>query len=119
MGSLNGTIIRGILDFNYGNAAKIRSSAHGILKDLTIESSNVKFSNDVSIAGNTNITGNATVNKATTVNTLKSTGGITTTSITSTTVANVNRLVVAGYGASNPAVTGSNVDGQLYFKIIS
>ena len=50
---LNDTIIRGILDLSYGNP-KIRSKVHGVLKPLSIESSNVTFSNNITISDSTN-----------------------------------------------------------------
>ena len=50
---LNDTIIRGILDLSYGNP-KIRSKVHGVLKPLSIESSNVTFSKSITISDSTN-----------------------------------------------------------------
>ena len=49
---LNDTIIRGVLDLSYGQP-KIRSKVHGVLKPLSIESTNVTFSNNITVSDST------------------------------------------------------------------
>ena len=51
--NLNDTIIRGVLDISCA-APKIRARVHGVLKPLTIESSNVVFSNNITVMNSTN-----------------------------------------------------------------
>lgn len=45
---LNETTIRGVLDLSWG-APKIRARVHGIIKPLSVESTNVTFSNDITV----------------------------------------------------------------------
>lgn len=49
---LNDTIIRGVLDLSYGQP-KIRAKVHGALKPLSIESTNVTFSNNITVSDST------------------------------------------------------------------
>lgn len=51
--NLNDTIVRGVLDISCA-APKIRARVHGVLKPLTIESSNVIFSNNITVMNSTN-----------------------------------------------------------------
>ena len=49
---LNNTIIRGVLDLSLGQP-KIRAKVHGVLKPLSIESTNVTFSNNITVLDST------------------------------------------------------------------
>ena len=49
---LNNTIIRGVLDISLGQP-KIRAKVHGVLKPLSIESTNVTFSNNITVSDST------------------------------------------------------------------
>ena len=49
---LNDTIIRGVLDLSYGQP-KIKAKVHGALKPLSIESTNVTFSNNITVSDST------------------------------------------------------------------
>ena len=51
--NLNDTIVRGVLDISCAEP-KIRSRVHGVLKPLTIESTNVTFSNSITVSDSTN-----------------------------------------------------------------
>lgn len=50
---LGNTVVRGVIDLSIGSP-KIRAKVHGVLKPLSIESTNVTFSNNITVSDTTN-----------------------------------------------------------------
>ena len=118
---LNDTNIRGVLTISCAEP-QIRSQVQGVLKQLTIKSTCVDFSNDITAHGKANVnqlevTNDAIIHKTANVNRVKVSNEATAKEFIASEDIKTPKILLSGsYGTGDPPADAA--EGQIYFKII-